>query len=481
MSVSLIALVLFSFFALLLLISYFTSRKGNDQSFFTGNRNSPWYLVAWGMVGSTISGVTFVSVPGEVGNSAWNYLQYLLGNMVGYWVIAAVLIPMCYRLQLVSIYGYLKERFGQGSYKTGASFFLLSQTIGASFRLFLAVSVLQFTFFDKLGIPFWLTVLISLFAMWIYTRKAGIKTVVWTDTLQTFFLLAAVITTIGAISSQMNLSFTELSQVVQQSELSTIFNFDWRSGNFFVKQFLAGIATAIAINGLDQNFMQKNLTCRTAAESKKNIYWFSLAFLLSNIIFLSLGVLLYHYAEQNAIAIPERTDELFPLLAVHYFGVFAGVLFLLGILAAAYSSADSAITALTTSFCIDFLNMDTESRNNKRTRMLVHLGFSLLIFVVIVVFQALNNQSVVTAVFKAVGYTYGPLLGLFAFGLLTKRHPRNRWVPCICLLSPLVCYVLSSHSAAWFNGYIFGFELLILNAAITFGGLLLVSKKEVEE
>ncbi|MFV0553342.1 MAG: sodium:solute symporter [Mangrovibacterium sp.] len=475
MTTSLIAFVIASFFALLLLISYLTSRRGDAESFFTGNRNSPWYLVAWGMIGSTISGVTFISVPGEVGNSAWNYLQYLLGNMIGYWVIAAVLIPMCYRLNLVSIYGYLAQRFGKRAYKTGASFFLLSQTIGASFRLFLAAGVLQLTFFDRLGIPFWLTVLITLFAIWLYTRKAGIKTVVWTDTLQTFFILAAVVATIVVIGRQLNLSFSEMTQVVAQSDRSTIFNWDWREGNFFFKQFFAGIATAIAINGLDQNFMQKNLSCRNASESKKNIYWFSVAFIISNIFFLALGVLLYHYVEVNAIPLPSRTDDLFPLLAVEYFGTFAGVLFLLGILAAAYSSADSAITALTTSFCVDFL---PKKENSTRMRTLVHFGFSMLIFLVIMVFQLLNNQSVVTAVFKAVGYTYGPLLGLFAFGLTTKRQPNDKLVPYICIASPLICYLLSANSVAWFNGYVFGFELLILNAGITFVGLLMSSKRE---
>lgn len=477
MSVTLIFLVIIGFFALLLLISHFTSKHGNNESFFSGNRQSPWYLVAWGMVGSTISGVTFISVPGEVRNSSWNYLQYLLGNMIGYWIIAVVLIPLCYKLNLISIYGYLQQRFGWKAYKTGASFFLLSQTIGASFRLFLAAGVLQFTFFDKLGVPFGLTVLITLFAIWLYTRKAGIKTVVWTDTLQTAFILASVIATIVVINSQLNLGFREMTQVVTSSKMSTIFNWDWRSGNFFFKQFFAGIATAIAINGLDQNFMQKNLTCKTVGESKKNIYWFSFAFIISNIFFLSLGVLLYYYAEQKGIALPARTDDLFPMLAVNYFGTFAGVLFLLGILAAAYSSADSAITALTTSFCIDFLKMNSDTKNDKRVRTLVHFGFSMLIFVVIIVFKAINNQSVVTAVFKAVGYTYGPLLGLFAFGLSNKRKLTDKWVPYICIASPFICYIFSANSIAWFNGYVFGFELLILNGLLTYLGLYAISKR----
>lgn len=476
--VSLIPILIIGFLAILLITSHLTSKQGNNESFFTGNKNSPWYLVAWGMIGSTISGVTFISVPGEVGNSSWNYLQYLFGNMIGYWVIATVLIPLCYKLNLISIYEYLKQRFGIKSYKTGAAFFLLSQTIGASFRLFLAAGVLQLTFFNALGIPFWITILLTLFSIWLYTYKAGIKTVVWTDTLQTTFILAAVVTSIVAISSQLGLNFKEITHVVMNSEMSTIFNWDWRSENFFFKQFFAGIATAIAINGLDQNFMQKNLTCKNEKEAKKNIYWFSFAFIISSIFFLALGVLLYYYAEQKAIPLPSKTDDLFPMLAVNYFGIFAGILFLLGILAAAYSSADSAITALTTSFCIDFLHLDNENKNNKRIRTLVHLGFSVLIFVVILAFKALNNQSVVTAVFKAVGYTYGPLLGLFTFGLTSKRNPIDKWVPFICVASPFICYFLSSNSVNWFNGYVFGFELLILNATLTYIGLYSVSRKK---
>ncbi len=476
--VSLIPILIIGFLAILLITSHLTSKQGNNESFFTGNKNSPWYLVAWGMIGSTISGVTFISVPGEVGNSSWNYLQYLFGNMIGYWVIATVLIPLCYKLNLISIYEYLKQRFGIKSYKTGAAFFLLSQTIGASFRLFLAAGVLQLTFFNALGIPFWITILLTLFSIWLYTYKAGIKTVVWTDTLQTTFILAAVVTSIVAISSQLGLNFKEITHVVMNSEMSTIFNWDWRSENFFFKQFFAGIATAIAINGLDQNFMQKNLTCKNEKEAKKNIYWFSFAFIISSIFFLALGVLLYYYAEQKAIPLPSKTDDLFPMLAVNYFGIFAGILFLLGILAAAYSSADSAITALTTSFCIDFLHLDNENKNNKRIRTLVHLGFSVLIFVVILAFKALNSQSVVTAVFKAVGYTYGPLLGLFTFGLTSKRNPIDKWVPFICIASPFICYFLSSNSVNWFNGYVFGFELLILNATLTYIGLYSLSHKK---
>jgi len=356
MSTVLIAIIILAFFAVLMGVSWFTSRNADSETFFTGNRRSPWYLVAFGMIGSTISGVTFISVPGEVGSSAWTYLQFLLGNFIGYWVIALVLIPLYYRLNLVSIYTYLDQRFGVRSYKTGAFFFLVSQTIGASFRLYLAAGVLQIAFFNDFGIPFWLTVLITLFLIWIYTYRAGIKTVVWTDSLQTLFILGAVGITIWVILNQLDLNFKEMVSVVDQHPFSRVFDWDWKSKTNFFKQFAAGVGIVLTMNGLDQNMMQKNLTCKTRKDAQKNIFWFSFAFIIANIFFLSLGVMLYYYAGQKGVELPTRTDDLFPLLAIKYFGPVAGALFLLGILSAAYSSADSALTALTTSFCIDFLN-----------------------------------------------------------------------------------------------------------------------------
>ena len=478
MSTLLIAIIILAFFAVLMGVSWFTSRNADSETFFTGNRRSPWYLVAFGMIGSTISGVTFISVPGEVGNSAWTYLQFLLGNFIGYWIIALVLIPLYYRLNLVSIYTYLDERFGVRSYKTGAFFFLVSQTIGASFRLYLAAGVLQLAFFNDLGIPFGVTVLITLFLIWVYTYRAGIKTVVWTDSLQTFFILGAIGITIWVILKQLNLGFSDMFTVVDHHPYSRIFDWDWKSKTNFFKQFLAGVGIVLTMNGLDQNMMQKNLTCKTRKDAQKNIYWFSFAFIIANIFFLSLGVLLYYYAQQKGISLPDRTDDLFPLLAMKYFGPLAGALFLLGILSAAYSSADSALTALTTSFCIDFLNLDPTAAKSKRTRMLVHVGFSLLMFVVIVVFRIINNESVVSAVFRVAGYTYGPLLGLFAFGILTKRQVKDRYVPLIGLLSPVVTYILNVNSEAWFFGYKFGFELLLVNGLIMFIGLLIATRKE---
>lgn len=476
MSTWLIFIVIFSFFALLLGVSHFTSRNANAETFFTGNRRSPWYLVAFGMIGSTISGVTFISVPGEVGNSAWTYLQFLLGNFLGYWIIALVLIPLYYRLNLVSIYTYLDQRFGIRSYKTGAFFFIVSQTIGASFRLYLAAGVLQIAFFDALGIPFAVTVFLTLLLIWLYTFRAGIKTVVWTDSLQTLFIIGAVGITIWVISDKLQLSFGEMISTVSDHPYSRVFDWDWQSKTNFFKQFAAGLGIVIVLNGLDQNMMQKNLTCKTRRDAQKNIFWFSFAFIIANIFFLCLGVMLYYFSGKQGIAVPERSDDLFPLLAIQHFGTLAGALFLLGILSAAYSSADSALTALTTSFCIDLLNVKPDSANNKAVRLKVHIGFTLLMFLVIVLFRIINNDSVVTAVFRVAGYTYGPLLGLFAFGILMKKQVKDRFVPFVCLLSPLLSYVISSNSKAWFGGYQFGFELLLLNGLITFTGLLIFTK-----
>lgn len=478
MSPTLVFGVIAAYFILLLVISHFTSRKADNDTFFTANKQSPWFLVAFGMVGATLSGVTFISVPGEVGNTNWTYLQFVMGNMVGYAVIALVLIPLFYKLKLVSIYEYLRDRFGQNSYLSGATFFLISQTIGASFRLFLAALVLQLAFFDAFGIPFYVTVLTTIFLIWLYTFRGGIKTIVWTDTLQTTFLLLAVVVSIIMIIDHLELDVPQVFTVISESELSTVFEWDWRSGQNFFKTFLAGIFITIAMNGLDQNIMQKNLTISNTGDAQKNIFWFSITFFIATVLFLSLGVLLYQYAMTQGIEIPARTDELYPMLALNYFGVAAGIVFLLGIIAAAFSSADSALTALTTSFCVDILNIKKhEVKNQNRTRMLVHIGFTILMFCVIIVFNSLNDSSVVSAVFKVAGFTYGPLLGLFAFGLLSTRVVNDRFVPIVVILSPIISVILDYNSAAWFNGYIFGFEILIVNAAITCLGLYFLKGK----
>ena len=477
MSPILVFSIIAGYFALLLGISYFTSKNADNATFFTANRKSPWFLVAFGMVGATLSGVTFISVPGEVGNSDWTYLQFVMGNMVGYAVIALVLIPLFYRLRLVSIYEYLNNRFGKSSYLTGSSFFLISQTIGASFRLFLAALVLQIAFFDAFGIPFYVTVFTTIALIWLYTYRGGIKTIVWTDTLQTTFLLLAVVISMFIVVDHLDLTVPGVFTVVVESEMSEVFEWDWRSDRNFFKTFLAGIFITIAMNGLDQNVMQKNLTIRKTSDAQKNILWFSITFFFATVLFLALGVLLYKYAIVQQITLPESTDDLYPLLALNHFGVAAGIVFLLGIVAAAFSSADSALTALTTSFCVDILDVPKKKlEGQKKTRLIVHVGFTLVMFAVIIIFSELNDSSVVNAVFKVAGFTYGPLLGLFAFGLLSNWQVRDKLVPVICVLSPIICVILDVNSTAWFNGYKFGFEILLVNAAITCTGLFLLKK-----
>ncbi len=472
--------VIAGYFLLLILISYLTSRKSDSLTFYTGNRESPWFLVAFGMVGASLSGVTFISVPGEVGNTNWAYLQLVLGNMVGYAVIALVLIPLFYKLNLISIYEYLKTRFGRNTYLSGATIFLISQTIGASFRLFLAATVLQLAFFEAFGIPFYAAVFTTMVLIWLYTFKSGIKTIVWTDTLQTTFLLAAVLICIFVIASHLNKDGTGLLGMIAQSDRSDIWVWDGNSSQNFFKMFAAGIFITIAMNGLDQNVMQKNLTCKNQKDAQKNIFWFSLTFLFSNVLFLALGVLLYTYASQFGIGLPGATDELFPSLALNHFGTLAGVVFLLGITAAAFSSADSALTALTTSFCIDIIDLPKRKKlNQDRTRLFIHIGFTFLVFFTIVLFNELNDRSVVSAVFKAAGFTYGPLLGMFVYGLTNRWNVSDRWVPLICLLSPALSFVLDHFSESWFSGYQFGFEILLVNAAITYLGLLFLRKNNV--
>ncbi|MEQ9423872.1 MAG: sodium:solute symporter [Cyclobacteriaceae bacterium] len=479
MSPSLILTVLGSYFVVLYAISYYTSRKADSNTFFTGDRQSPWFLVAYGMIGASLSGVTFISVPGEVGNTNLSYFQVVLGYLLGYLVIATVLMPLYYRLNLVSIYTYLQGRFGFWSYKSGALFFLLSRTIQASFRLFLVAGVLQLVFFEPLGVPFWGSVFVTIGLIWLYTFKGGIKTVVWTDTLQTTFMIVAVVVTISVISSDLSLGLGDLAAIVTNSELSQIFVWDWQPGTNFFKQFFSGAFIAIVMTGLDQDMMQKNLTCKNIGDAQKNMFWFSVILVIVNLMFLTLGILLYHYAEVSGIQIPERSDDLFPFLAVNHFTLVVGITFLLGIVAAAYSSADSALTALTTSFCIDFLGFNKVGSSAKTsTRTLVHLGFSFLLFIIILIFNAINDRSVITAIFIAAGYTYGPILGLFSFGILTKWNIKDQWALPVCILSPIVAYFININSDWLLGGYKFGFEILILNGLLTFIGLLIIRKRE---
>ncbi len=474
MSPTLVIALIGGYFLMLVIIARLTSKGANTQTFFTANRQSPWYLVAFGMIGASLSGVTFISVPGEVGNSFFSYFQVVIGYLLGYFVIATVLMPLYYRLNLVSIYGYLEQRFGFWSYKTGSGFFLLSRVVGASFRLFLVAIVLQTALFDAFGVPFWVSVLVTILLIWVYTFKGGIKTIVWTDTLQTLFMLTAVCVTVFIIIRELDWSLGEAISEIQASEMSKIFFWDWSSPKFFPKQFISGALIAIVMTGLDQDMMQKNLTCRNLKEAQKNIFGFSVVLIFANLLFLCMGALLYIYAESNGIEIPTRTDQLYPLLALNNLGTFAGVVFLLGIIAAAYSSADSALTALTTAFCVDFLNFENkEESEKKKTRLKVHIGFSILLFLVILIFNAINDDSVINSIFKAAGYTYGPLLGLFSFGLLTKRSVIDKYVLPICLAAPVLSYFIDLASGSWF-----GFFILALNGGLTFIGLFLISNNE---
>ncbi|MEZ4968423.1 MAG: sodium:solute symporter [Flavobacteriaceae bacterium] len=464
-------------------ISYFTSRNRSDESYFTGDRQSPWFLVAFGMVGAGLSGVTFVSLPGMVGNNNFYFYQFILGNVVGYLFITFVLIPLYYKLRLVSIYGYLDQRYGVKTYKTGSLFFLVSQSFGAALRLLLASKILQFALFDKLNIPFPITVIIILLLVWLYTNKSGIKTIVWTDTLQTTFLVLGAIIAIYTITSSLDLSFSGAIQQVTEHRYFEIFNWENKSSNNFFKQFIAGILVAIAMIGLDQNMMQKTLTCKNQWDAQKNTLTYSLILAITQFLFLGLGVLLYIYAENNGItlAVGENgalldTDNLFPDLALNHLGVFAGVSFLLGIIAASFSSVDSSLTALTTSFTYDFLDISHKSSaDKKRLKNWVLLGFSGVLFLIIIVFSN-SRGDVVSLIFKVAGYTYGPLLGLYMLGMFTTVAVKDKWVPFICVLAPVLTYLLSVYFARSFN-FDFGFINIAVNAGLTILGLLLVRQK----
>ena len=473
-----IILLIAAYFGLLILISYFTGKKSGNDAFFKGNRQSPWYVVAFGMIGASLSGVTFISVPGWIEASQFSYMQVVLGYIVGYLVIGLVLLPLYYRLNLTSIYTYLETRFGNYSYKTGASFFLISRVIGASFRLYLVANVLQIILFDELGIEFWQTVTITVLLIWLYTFKSGIKTIVWTDTLQTLFMLIAVGVTIYFVSDELGLSGSSIFGYVLDSDLSKTFFFDdFKSGNYFWKQFISGAFIAIVMTGLDQDMMQKNLTCRTLQDAQKNMFWFTIVLTIVNFVFLSLGLLLTVYAQQNGI--DAHKDDLFPILAKNHLGIGVFVFFLLGLIAAAYSSADSALTSLTTSFSIDILDIEKKHSPEKqvRIRKRIHVIISIVLILVIIAFKyIIKDASVIAKLFVFAGYTYGPLLGLYAFGLFSKWQVKDKLVPIIAILSPILSYIISVNSLKWF-GFEFGFFILILNGLLTFLGLILIRRK----
>ena len=477
----LILLCVVAYSVLLFIVVWITSKNADNESFFIGNKSSKWYLVAYGMIGASLSGVTFMSVPGLVGVHHFSYMMVVFGYLFGYAVIALVLLPTYYKMNLTSIYTYLETRLGFWSYKTGAFYFIISRTIGASFRLYIVINVLQTFIFDGWGVPFWVTVSTFILLILLYTYKGGVKTIIWTDTLQTTFMIVALVLSVILILQETGYSLSGILSKISDDGYTQIANTDWRSKTYFLKHFFGGMFIAIAMTGLDQEMMQKNISVRTLKDSQKNMFTFSFILVFINLLFLFLGALLYVFAEVKGIAIPVRsTDDLFPVIALNYLGVAAAIFFIVGLISAAYPSADGALTALTSSFCIDFLGIRKKSwteEKQKQIRYTVHISFALLLLFLIILFRIINNDAIINELFTIAGYTYGPLLGLFAFGLLTRKTPVNdRLVPIICVLSPAICYFLNKNSVAWLNGYKFGFEMLILNGLITFMGLLIISR-----
>jgi SSS family transporter len=476
-----IILLIAVYFGVLILISYLTGKEDTNEAFFKANKSAPWYLVAFGMIGASLSGVTFISVPGAVEAKQFGYLQVVFGYFFGYLIIAYVLLPIYYKLNLTSIYTYLRDRFGNTSYKTGSIAFLISRIVGASFRLFLVAKVLQLLIFDSLGVPFSITVIITVTLIWLYTFKGGIKTIIYTDALQTFFMLVAVIVTITFLANALDLnSFSEVYTNVKQSAMSKVFFLDTiNDSQYFIKSFLAGMFIAITMTGLDQDMMQKNLTCKNLKEAQKNMVSFSVVLIFVNILFLVLGLLLTQYATQNGINATK--DDLFPTIAMlPEIGIMTSAFFLLGLIAAAYSSADSALTSLTTSFCIDIIELDKKPKEQqKKVRKKVHVLISMVLILVIILFNSLfKDVSVIWELFKAAGYTYGPLLGLFAFGILTKSQIKDKYVWIIAVIAPIVSFIINQYSVVLLNGYQIGFEILIINGLITFLGLVLIRRQQ---
>lgn len=483
MSPVIILSIVLLYFLVLLGIAFYTSRGATNETFFIGQKKSNWLLVAYGMIGTSLSGVTFMSVPGEVNAKGFVYMQVVTGYFIGYMVVAFVLLPLYYKLNLTSIYSYLKSRFGNNSYKTGASFFLLSRTLGASIRIYLVLIVLQHFLLDGLQIPFAVSVLVILLMILLYTFNGGVKTIVWTDTLQTTGMILALIITIYLICSELNFSFAGLMAAVEAKGYTKVFQTeDWLAGNYFLKQILGGAFVTITMTGLDQEMMQKNISVKTLGESQKNMIFFSVILVAVNMLFLVLGGALYVFMESKGISFPAKSDETFAVTALQHLPPVAGLVFIIGLVSALFPSADGALTALTSSFCIDILGLQERSEltdeQKSKTRKTVHISITILFVLLILVYQRVIEASVISTILKVAGYTYGPLLGLFAFGILTNRKPNEVAVPFICLLSPVVCYLLSENSKLWFGGYSFGFELLAVNGLITFIGLLVFSKQQ---
>ena len=475
-----ILITIAAYFVILFTISYIAGRKADNEGFFVGNRKSTWYVVAFAMIGSSISGVTFVSVPGMVAASGFSYLQMVLGFVAGQIIIAFVLIPLFYRMNLVSIYEYLENRFGISSYKTGAWFFFISKMLGAAVRLFLVCLTLQLLFFEPFHLPFILNVIITVALVWLYTFRGGVKSLIWTDSLKTFCLVVSVVLCIYYIASDLNLGFGSMIATISENDFSRMFFFDdVNDKRYFFKQFLAGVFTMIAMTGLDQDMMQRNLSCKNFKDSQKNMITSGISQFFVILLFLMLGVLLYIFTARQGIENPEKSDELFPMIATgDYFPAIVGVLFIIGLISAAYSAAGSALTALTTSFTVDILGAKNKAENELvKIRKRVHIGMAITMGVVIFVFNLLNNTSVIDAVYILASYTYGPILGLFAFGIFTKKQVRDKYIPWVAIASPILCFILQKNSERWFNGYQFSYELLIFNALFTFIGLCLLIKK----
>ena len=477
----LLILVIFLIYTLVLFaVTWYTARKADSQSFFIGNKVSPWFVVAYGMIGASLSGVTFMSVPGWVKDTQFSYMIVVLGYLFGYFVISLVLLPLYYRLKLTSIYSYLEQRFGFWSYKTGAGFFILSRTLGASLRMFLVINVLQIFVFDAWNVPFWVNVFVFITLIILYTLKGGIRTIIWTDTFQTTFMLLAVVLSVIYIGKNLHLPLLKLVSIVKESHVSNMFITDWHHPRFFIKQFFSGMFITIVMTGLDQEMMQKNLSCRNIKEAQKNMFTFSGILVVVNLLFLFLGALLLIFVQNKGLTIAS-SDDIFPTIAIRYLGPVSGVVFLIGLISAAFPSADGALTSLTTSVSIDFLGLEKREgiteKAKTRIRYMVHLTIALVFFISVLMFSALNDRAVIDKLFTIAGYTYGPLLGLYSFGLFTKRNVKDKITPVIAILSPLACFFLSKYSVVLFNGYKFGFELLLLNGLLTFTGLYLFSRK----
>lgn len=474
---------------LILLVSHLSSKKTNNNAFFTGNRKSPWFVVAYGMIGASLSGVTFMSVPGGVYSGQFTYFGIVLGYIIGYAVIAFLLLPLYYKLNLTSIYSYLKIKFGKSSEKTGAILFIISRLVGSAIRMYLVIFVLYEFVFKSWNIPFWVPAVIFITLILIYTFKGGIKTVVWTDTLQTTFLLLAAIMTVAIILSTLDVSFVEMMSTSAERGYTKLFETDWSHSKFFVKQILSGAFITIAMTGLDQDMMQKNLTCKSLKDAQKNVITSSFVFVLVNLLFMSLGAALIYYTQEIGFQLPTNesgvvvNDKIFPSVAFSL-NKLTSIVFIIGLIAAGYSSADGTLTALTTTFCYDFLHFDKNTRMSEsdkiRYRKLIHIGFAIIYLMVIILFRPFHNESLIDKIFEIAGYTYGPLLGLYSFGLFVKnRIPNDKYVPIIAICSPIISYVLNHYSKQLFFGYQFGFEILIVNGLLTFIALLLVSKKRI--